>query len=789
MSFVHLHVHTEYSVDAMSNIRGLFERASRLKMPALAITDHGTIAGVPEFLKTAEKYPEVKPIAGCEFWLSDPAEEKSYHLILLAKNLGGYRNLIKLCNFANSEGKIPGDTRPYITPWSLAECHDGLICTSACIAGEIPQMILSGDISGAIDAARWYKSIFGDDFYLEVSLHKNFGPMKLASCDNRAAYKKNNRKLVRQQQKSNEAIFDIARELDIKVVATNDIHFASREDGIAHDVMLAEQWNRRIDNPGRRRYSHLEYMKSEEEMRRLFPEHPEVIENTMEVAEKVERYSIWGIAGQAGNDETVGNDNIPCSSKNPDVDLRKAVFAGAEDRFAVVFSELKPRLEEELSVIAEKGCAAYFLMMKEITDWIRSHGWVCAMGPGRGSASGSLVNYCLGITDVDPMKHNLLFERFLNRGQVSMPSIDLDMEQIARDRIVGFLKEKYGEECVAEIEAAEVFGEYRAKNYDVKKLGKGEEADDVARRLSHVKYGSHIHYCSVLVSPKPLKEILPMNNGISEYGAKWTDEIGVLRLNFLSLRTLKVLEDIVLAIEEKYGVLYEPQYLPLDDKETFELFAKGDTVGIFQFEPEGMREWLRQLQPDCFSDLVAIEALYWPGSIEKIPDFVDRKKGRVPVDFMMPELGPVLEETYGVPVYQEQQMQICELVAGFTPEMADQFRKASTKKKMQLLTKLHEDFLKGGQRNGHEIEELEAVWEFMDQWYPFNKSHAVSYTLVAYWMAWFKANYPEEFYVALLNNNMDLEDDLVRYTQDGRNHKVCVLPPDKTQSGLYELIL
>ena len=774
MSFVHLHVHTEYSMDAMSNIRGLFERASRQKMPALAITDHGTIAGVPEFLQTAEKYPEVKPIVGCECWLRDPAKGKTYHLILLAKNLIGYRNMIKLCNFANSEGKIPSKARPYITEEILARCHDGLICTSACIGGEIPQKILSGDMAGAIDAAKRYKNTFGDDFYLEVSLHKNFGPMKLASCDNRSAYKKNNLEVIRLQQKSNEAIFDIARELGIKVVATNDIHFISREDGIAHDVMLAVQWNKSIDDPQRRRYSHLEYMKTEEEMRRLFPEHPEAIKNTLEVAEKVERYSIWGDV------------KIPRVSEDPDYDLREAVITGAKKRLGVVTSEQKQRLEEELSVIADKGYAAYFLMMKDISDWIRNNGW--AMGPGRSSAPGSLVNYCLGITDVNPMKHNLLFERFLNRSQVSMPSIDLDMEQIARDMIVGFLKEKYGEDCVAEIEAAEVIGEYRAKKYAVKKLGKGEEAKDVARRLSHVKYGSHIHFSSVLVSPIPLGEILPMNNGISEYGAKWTDEMGVLRLNFLSLRALKVLEDIILAIEEKYSILYEPLYLPLDDKDTLELFAKGDTVGILLFESEGMQEWLRELKPDSFSDLVAIEALYRPGPMAFIPDLVNRKQGKIPVDYLMPELKPILEETYGVLVYQEQQMQICEDVAGFTPEMADQFRKASTKKKMQLLTKLHEDFLKGGQRNGHEIEELEAVWEFMDQWYPFNKSHAVSYTLVAYWMAWFKANYPEEFYVALLNNNMDLEDDLVRYTQDGRNHKVYVLPPDKTQSGLYELM-
>ena len=761
-------------MDAMSNIRGLFERASRLDMPALAITDHGTIAGVPEFLRTAESFPNVKPIVGCECWLSDPERVHSYHLILLAKNLTGYRNLLKLCNLANSEGKYPHSSKPHISASNLAEYHEGLICTSACIGGEIPQRILADDMAGAIEAASWYKSIFGDDFYLEVSLHKNFGPMKLATGDDRNAYSKNNQNLVRLQQKANEGIFEIARELGIKVVATNDIHFVSREDGIAHDVMLAIQWEKSIGNPKRRRYSHLEYMKTEEEMHRLFPEHPEVIENTLEIAEKVERYSIWGDV------------KFPHVSDNPDHDLLMAVYERAGQRFDCVTVERELRIEEELDIIEEKGYAQYFLLMKEISDWMRSKLWM--VGPGRGSAPCSMVNYCLGITDIDPMEYGLLFERFLNRNQISMPSIELDMEQIARDKVVGFLKERFGEDCVAEIEAKEVFGESRAKRLAAKKLGKGEEAKDVARRLANVMNGSHIHYCSVLVSPTPLKEILPLNDGISEYGAKWTDQMGVLRLNFLSLRALKVIEDTIEAIEEKYGILYETNYLPLDDKDTLDLFARGDTVGVFQFEPEGMRIWLMGLKPESFNDLVAMETIYRPGPIDHLPEFVERKNGRKPVYFLMPEIGHILEETYGILLYQEQQMQICEEVAGFTPEEADKLRKACCGQRARVQKELHEKFIEGGLKNGHERDELESVWEFIVDWRTFNKSHAVSYTLIAYWMAYFKANYPEEFFVALLNNNMDLKEEVERYVQDGRDHRVFILPPDRTESGSFELL-
>ena len=774
MSFVHLHVHTEYSIDGMSNIRCLFEKAAKLEMSGFAITDHGTIAGVPEFLKTAEDFPTIKPIVGCECWLGDPSRTKTYHLILLAKNLIGYRNLVKLSNIANTEGMYPKDARPHINAASLAEHHDGLICTSACIGGEIPQHILAGDMAAAKEAAAWYKSIFGDDFYLEVALHRNFGPVNLSKADNRLAYLKSNRELNRLQKISNAGIFEIAQELGIKVVATNDVHYVNRDDAIAHDVMRAIQNKKPMDDPKRIRFSHLEYMKTEEEMRRLFPEHPEVIENTREVLDKVERYSIWADL------------SVPQFCVNPEEKLREAVFAGAEERFGELSPAQSHRLEEELKVIGEKQFSSYLLIIKDIVDWARSKNLI--VGPGRSCAPGSFVNYCLGITDMDPMKHGLLFERFLNRCQKTLPSIDLDMEPNAREKVLGYLKEKYGQERVAEITAYERFGNNGAKWAVARKLGKGQEADAVAEKLSGVINGQHLHSHGILLSAQSLAGLLPLQNGASEYEGKWTDAIGVLQLNILGLRALRIPQEIMYAIERQYGILIEPEYLPLDDPDALELYAKGDTVGVFLFEAEGIQQWLRDIRPSSFSDLVAMEALYRPGGLENIPLFADLKNGRRPVDYIIPELEDILGETYGLVVYQEQQMQICEWLAGFTPEAADRLRKAFCRKKDQDLDVLHDAFIEGGARNGHERNALEKVWKNMNHWYSFNKSHALCYTWISYQMAWYKANYPDEFFVVLLNNYMDLQEELNRILADAAAHHVHVIPPDKSRSGLFEVV-
>ena len=454
MSFVHLHVHTEYSPDAISKIDELFTRAESLGMPGLAITDHGTISGIPEFLKTAERHPTVKPIAGCEFWVGDKESTRFNHLILLAKNLIGYKNLVKLVSYAHTEGM---NIKPRITREKLVEHREGLICLSACIGGDIPQAILADDMDNARYNALFYKKYFGEDFYLEVSLHRNSGPVKLAGTDDRKAYRTQNRKLIQLQKKANEGIFEIGRDLGIKVVSSNDVHFVNREDGIAHDVMLALTHDKKVSDPERIRYSHLEYLKNEDEMRRLFPEHPEVIDNTMEVLDKVERYSIWK------------DIELPKVSDRPEAELIERTYTGAEKRFGEVNRDQQERLGQELEIILGKGVASYFLIMQDLVDWVRSKGWV--VGPGRGAAAGSLVNYCLGITDIDPMKYGLLFERFYCSEQISLPCIDLDLEPEAREKIQEYLKERYGQNSISGIVTFGKYGSCGAWSKAAKALG------------------------------------------------------------------------------------------------------------------------------------------------------------------------------------------------------------------------------------------------------------------------------------------------------------------------------
>lgn len=785
MSFVHLHVHTEYSLDAISKIDELFIRAEDLEMPGLAITDHGTISGVPEFLKTAERHPTVKPIVGCEFWLADK-DMVTYHLILLAKNLTGYKNLVKLVSYANTEGIY---YQPRITREKLIECHEGLICTSACIGGDIPQAILADDMENARYHALFYKKYFGDDFYLDVSLHRNSGMMRLAGTDDRKAYMVQNRKLVQLQKKANRGIFEIGRELGIKVVATNDVHFVNREDGIAHDVKLALTHDKKVSDPERIRYSHLEYLKNEDEMRRLFPEHPEVIDNTMEVLDKVERYSIWK------------DIELPKASDRPEAELIEKVYAGAEKRFGEVNKDQQERLGQELEIILGKGVASYFLIIQDLVDWVRSKGWV--VGPGRGAAAGSLVNYCLGITDIDPMKYGLLFERFYCSEQISLPCIDLDLEQEAQEKIQEYLKERYGQNSISGIVTFGKYGSRGAWSKAAKALGipkslikrldskisgywgslyrnhrevpavremydnatpEFRQAYDIASKLSDVIEDESIHACGWMIAPSYMGENVPVQiqeglwNGEhtlnSMYEARWAADVGILRLDILSLWVLKDIKDACTAIEEHEGILIEPEKLPLDDKATLAVYTNGDTSGVFQFESEGMQEWLRKLRPSSFSDLVAMEALYRPGAMDLIPSFVARKKGEEAITYPIPRMEEILGETYGIIVYQEQTMRLAEKLAGFTPEKADKLRKAFGKRNIMILETLHDEFIDGGAKKGYNCSALQEVWDMMDSQYTFNKSHAVCYTWISYQMAWLKAHYPKEFYLAFLNQHL-----------------------------------
>ena len=828
MSFAHLHVHTEYSIDGMTKIREMFSFMQQAGMPGLAITDHGTLSGVPEFLSVAERYPEVKPVVGCEFWitdyydhaLKDDKHRKTFHLILLARNLTGYHNLVKLCSIAHCEGLYYG--KPRISHNLLEEYHDGLICLSACIGGEVPQKVLAGDMDAAKTAALWYKQIFGDDYYLEVSLHRNDGHVKLSLSDNKAAYLKQNRELVRMQKKANAGIFEIGRQLDIKVVATNDVHYMFRRDSIAHDVMLCIQHGKKVYDTDRLRYSHLEYMKSEEEMRRLFPEHPEAIDNTMDILNKVERYSIWK--------ET----KLPHVSDNPENELKEKVLAGAASRLGELSPEYQARLNLELEAIRQKGFAPYFLMIKSLADWVRSNGWV--VGPGRGSAAGCLVNYCLGITDIDPIRHNLLFERFLISDRLFLLNIDLDMEYAAYAKISEYLKSRYGKDSISGIitfgkifpkkalnDVGRVLGipkyqikklqsriseRYNSLGWDIKynaniqyeyyhRTPALREAYDIAQRLCGVIDNEGIHACGWLITPGLLSDTVPVQiqEGLwgedytlnSMYEASWAEESGVLRINCLGLQQLTIIKHVLKAIREKYGTDVDINSIPLDDAATMALYAAGDTVGAFQFESKGMREWLRKLHPDRFSDLVAMEALYRPGPLDLIPSFVARKNGEDPIEYPIPELEEILGETYGVIVYQEQTMRICERIAGFSPEQANRLRKAVGKRKIPELEELHEEFVAGGMMRGYDKEALEEVWKSLDNYYAFLKAHALCYTWISYQTAWLKAHYPKEFFTELLNANIQDEFYLEFYISDCEAHGFAVTPPDISDSGCFEV--
>lgn len=824
MSFVHLHVHTDYSIDGMSKIRDLFEKAAKLNMPGLAITDHGEISGVPEFFREAEKYPDIKPIAGCEFWVGDKEDFHFNHLILLAKNLTGYKNLVKLVSYAHTEGMY---IKPRISKEMLVEHHEGLICLSACIGGEIPQAIISDDMENARYGAKFYQWLFGEDFYLEVSLHRNSGPMKLAVTDDRKAYWKQNRQLVQMQKKANEGIFEIGQELGIKVVATNDVHFVNREDGIAHDIKLAISHDKKVSNPGRLRYSHLEYLKTEDEMRRLFPEHPEVIDNTMEVLDKVERYSIQR------------DIELPKVSDRPEAELIEKVYAGAEKRFGEVSKEQHARLEQELEVILDKGVAGYFLIIKDLVDWVRSKGWV--VGPGRGAAASSLVNYCLGITEVNPMKYGLLFERFYSPSQITLPCIDHDLEPEAEEHIKEYFKERYGRECVAGITTFGQFGpkdalkragramgipaakmksvinklhdhwpgSYLAWNLKVNEATQRtyhngtdafRQAYDAAIKLSSVIEYNGIHACGWLVAASPLGDILPVQvqEGTldgdytlnSMYEAKYAED-AVLRLNILSFGVLKVIKDSLAAIEAEDGILIAPEDIPLDDEPTLNLFAKGDIIGITMFGFQIMADYLKQLGSVSFNDLVAMYAMTRPGPMDWIPSFIARKRGEEEVVYEIPVLEEILGETYGLIIYQEQVMQICQRLASFSPEQSDKLRKAMGKRKETVLRELYVEFLNGACRNGYDSLSAGRIWnQFGDvSTYAFNKSHAVCYTWLSYQLAWIKAHYPKVFYRVHLNAyNLDKEE-VDTIIADAAKHHIYVIPPEKSKSGLFEILV
>ena len=714
MSFTHLHVHTDYSVDGIAKIPALFKEAGRLGQPGLAITDHGTLAGVPEFLYEAQQHPDIKPVVGCEFYLE--RNRHLYHLILLAKNLKGYHNLVKLCSTARMG---LNDARQRITHELLQQYHEDLICTSACIGGEIPQAILAGDYEKAKEIASWYKGLFRDDFYLEVSLHEGGPEVRLASSDNRDAYLRSNNKLVAKQKFACANILRLAAELGIKAIVTNDVHFISKDDAIAQDAFLCSSHNKHISDPDRIRYSHLEYLKNEEEMSAVFPDHPELISNTSEILSKVERYDI-SVKTQ-----------FPPMQHDSDEEFFDAVWAGAEKRFGKISREIDERIQLEISEIFNQGLKDYFLMMKEIVDRIRARG--IAISPGRGASPSSIVCYCLGITEVDPVQFRLLSGRFIWKGRTTLPSIDLDIEDGRWDEAFSILSDMFGHDRVALIPV------YKTKS---------------------------IHSTALVVSKGNLSDYLPVKIAIghpnedysliTQYELKWMEGSGAVPLNIISLHALQVLKKTIDLISDRKGEDVDLYSIPLDDAKTLALFASGNTSDIFMFQAKGMQKWLRDFAPDSFSDLVLLNTLYRPGLMDSLPLCLARKRGKEEAKYEIPGLKEIFAESYGVPVYQEQLMLAARL-SGLDPyEDEDRkFMRLVIMKKKEEFLYLRNKFIEGGVEKGHPREAMESLYEWLlkEGHWAFNKSHSVSYTLLAFRSAWLKAHFPEEYARAYKENS------------------------------------
>lgn len=886
MSFVHLHVHTQYSIlDGQSSIENLFNRAEELGMPGLAITDHGNMYGVKEFFKFAAKHPSVKPIIGCEIYVSKgdhKVKEKGYyHLILLAKNYNGYKNLMKIVSTGHIEGMY---YKPRVSHEVIEKYHEDIICSSACMAGEIPRMILDGNIAGAEKAIEWHKRVFKDDYYLEVMLHKTEVPgLSLEVYEKEKEY--------------DEVIFDLAEKHGVKVIATNDVHFVRKEDGPAHDRLICLTTNAYIDDIDRLRYTQQEYLKTEEEMAALFPDHPEVITNTLEICDKVENYTIdrghvlpkfeidkdflddidtylekyKGVIDAGRNDEK-GNDRGE-EFRHSVAFLCHLCYKGAQERYGDVLDDVTAdRLDFELKTISRMGFPDYFLIVQDYIAAARAQG--ISVGPGRGSAAGSAVAYCLGITNLDPIKYDLLFERFLNPERVSMPDIDVDFDDDGRYRVIQYVQDRYGVDHVSHVIT---FGTMAAKGAikDVARISRlpldesnrltkmipdkpitvtetsevelkeGEEPDegdkvvekdgkrfkivkkDVEKKpnlKNCVKYipelknelenGSElvrevlkyalqlegcirqigIHACAMIIGRGNLTDYIPITLGedkatgqkvwVSQYEGSFIEDVGMLKMDFLGLRTLSIIKICLAEVKKRFGIDIDIEKIPIDDPKAYEIYSNGDTKSVFQFESPGMMEWLQKLHPERFEDLIAMNALYRPGPMDYIPSFVARKRGEEPITYDLPAMEEFLKETYGVTVYQEQVMLISQKVAGFSKGKADKLRKAMGKKKIDILQSLYGEFIEGGKKNGHPEDVLKKIWKDWEKFasYAFNKSHATCYAWVSYQTGWLKAHYPSEFQAANLSMNKNNMTEIQAIMADCKKHHIRVLNPDVNES-------
>lgn len=834
--FTHLHVHSQFSIlDGATNINLLVEKVKNDGMSAVALTDHGNMYGTKLFYDIC-KSNGVKPILGIEAYVarnnrfsqSNKEDRSGHHLIVLAKNEKGYQNLIKLTSLSFIEGFY---YRPRIDKEILEKYKEGLIVSSACLGGEIPQKIMNNDIEGAKEAAKWYKSVFGDDFYLEIMRHKSGNP----EIDNN---------IYNNQVLCNEAIIKIAKELDIKVIATNDVHFLNAEDAEAHDILICLNTGRDIDDPNRMRYTRQEWFKTQEEINTLFEDLPEAVSNTQEITDKIEIYEL-------DHDPIMPDFPIPEEFSDDDDYLKYLTYEGAKTRYGnPIPDDIKERIDFELETIKNMGFPGYFLIVQDFIRAGRDMGVI--VGPGRGSAAGSAVAYCTGITNIDPIKYDLLFERFLNPDRISMPDIDIDFDDNGRQQVMDWVTDKYGKDKVAHIIT---FGSMATKSAikDVARVLRLElsEANRLAKMvpegpkmsfkkaykenpdlekernssnslisktlgLAEILEGSirqtGVHACGVLIGKYPLIENIPVTPSkdddllTTQYDGRFVEPVGILKMDFLGLKTLSIIKDCLLNIKDSRNIDINIDEIPLDDELAFKLFCNGETTGIFQFESPGMKKHLKALQPSRFEDLVAMNALYRPGPMEYIPKFIERKHGREEIIYDHPLMEPYLNNTYGITVYQEQVMLQSRALAGFTRGMSDSLRKAMGKKKIKEMDKLKVKFIEGCHANKEFVEGfeknkntnknytenkiktlddlIEKIWSDWEAFasYAFNKSHSVCYAYIAYQTGYLKAHYPAEFMAAVLSHNLSQIEKVSIFMDECKRMGIPVLTPDVNES-------
>ncbi len=815
--FVHLHNHSHYSLlDGACRIDDLIAAAVQDSMPAVALTDHGVLFGAIEFYKKATK-AGIKPIIGMEAYIvtrgsrldrASQATESGgkrgayHHIVLLAKDETGYRNLLKLCTSAHLEGFY---YKPRIDTEILRQHRDGLVALSACAGGVVSAHLAAGDEREAYAAAEIYKNIFGDDFYIEI---QNHGIEREALIRSKAP--------------------GLARDLGLKLIATNDIHYVKQEHAIAHNIMLLIPDS---SSTSTQDYTQLRYQtdqaffKTSREMAELFREYPEAVSSTLEVAEKcnlkldlkknfMPRFPIPSDAGVSGLDEY----------------LEKLARGGFARRYSQPSAELNSRLEHELGVIKSMGYAGYFLIVQDFIRAAREMG--VFVGPGRGSAAGSVVSYSLGITNVDPMKYDLLFERFLNPDRISMPDIDVDFSDDKRDKVIEYVRGKYGSESVSQIitfgtlssravlkDVGRVLGlpistvESITKQIPVE-LGKVRPLADALETVPELRWvkessdpkiktlveaslvlegmnrNAGMHAAGVVIAPGTISDYVPLyktpqTEVMTQYNMKDLETAGLLKMDFLGLRTLSVMEQTLEMVRKNHAVEIDLDALQEDDAKTFDLFARGDTVGVFQFESSGMQDSLRRLKPTSISDLVAMNALYRPGPLEMIGEFISRKHGEQAITYLHPKMEPILKETYGVIVYQEQVMKIASEVAGFTLAKADLMRRAMGKKDKALMADMKKAFVDGSVALGSTRKLAGDIFDLIEKFasYGFNKSHSVAYSVIAYQTAYLKAHYPAEFMAATLSSEIGNTDKIVKLIDDCRKTGISVLPPDVNESG------